>query len=145
MDMMPTRRSKCQSEKNTSSPFASSKIKSDKIRKVLEPRGRELSRIKDYNSHDLLEVCIDSMVRNNWYRIIPIHIWECDHVSFSMGQSWCLIRPLLVDLGYIDERGGVLHVRAKKLLLLSDIYNGVNKLHISDTHLKGEKKTSSCV
>ena len=66
-------------------------------------------------------------------------------MSFSMGQSWNLIRPLLVDLGYIDERCGVLLVRADKLLLLSKIYNGVNKLHISDTHLKGEKNTISCV
>ena len=57
-----------------------------------------------------------------------------------MGQSWDLIRPLLVSLGYIDVRDGVLHVRAKNLLLMSDIYNGSEKLHISDTHLKGENK-----
>ena len=120
--------------------LASFKNKSDKKRKVLEPRGRELSRIKEYNSSELLELCIHSMESYIWYRIISKNTFECDHVSFSMGQSWDLIRPLLVSLGYIDVRGGVLNVRAKKLLLLSDIYNGSEKVHISDTHLKGGNK-----
>ena len=142
MDMTPTRRSKRQSDKNTSPPFGSFKNKSHKIRKVLEPRGPELSRIKDYNSSELLELCIHSMESYIWYRIIPKNTSECDHVSFSMGQSWDLIRPLLIKLGYIDVRGGALHVREKKLLLLIDNFNGLEKLYISTTYLKGEQKTT---
>lgn len=62
-----------------------------------------------------------------------------------MGQYCNLIHPLLVELGYIDERGGELHERLKKLNLLNDIYNGEDKMHISDMHLKDKKYYFMCL
>ena len=58
-----------------------------------------------------------------------------------MGQSWDLLYPLLLKLGYIDKRMGVDNVRVKKLQLLIYILYGEEKLHLSDNHLKGGGET----
>ena len=82
MDMTPTRRSKRQSEKNTTSECMSFQNKNDKKRKVLEPKGRALLHFEQFNLSDFLKLCIRNMLTHVWFRIIPITTSECDHVSF---------------------------------------------------------------
>ena len=63
-----------------------------------------------------------------------------DDFAFSAGQSWELIQPLLVHLGYLIERGGLLKINVDKLANLQHADLGKNKFHISNTHHKGETK-----
>ena len=145
MSMTLARRSKRKGFIDSSITLASSQSKHVKILELLEPRGREcLSPIK-YTSPQLFECCTHSMIKYNWYRVVPLNHQKSDDIAFSMGQSWDLVRILMVELGYIEERMGVDYVRLKKLQLLSETFNSDVQLHISDTHLKGEKNTILCV
>lgn len=54
----------------------------------------------------LFEHCIHAMIKSNWCRVVPINHWTCDDIAFSMGQSWDLVRSIMVALGYIEERMG---------------------------------------
>ena len=115
-----------------------------KTLEVLKPRGRECLSPIVLSSTELLSCCIHSMIKHNWYRVVPINHWKCDDIAFSIGQSWDLLRLLMIELGYIKFMMRVDCVRVKQLRLLCDNFNG-DTLILSDTHLKGEKNTISCV
>ena len=66
---------------------------------------------------------------------------QCDDFAFLVGQSWELIQPLLIHLGYILEVGDELKLNLDKFADLQHEYLGKNKFHMSNTHLKGDTKT----
>ena len=142
MDMTPTRRSKRSCESSYSSPVARSQHKIQKIPKGLKVRASNDICTVDYNSVTLLNQCINAMIPHNWYIILPLHDNECDDIAFSSGQSWQLLYPLMVDLGYVKEFAGGLNVVVSKLALLSHSFAGKHKLNISTGRPRGEKNTT---
>ena len=92
-----------------------------------------------YSSATMLQRCINYMIPHNWYRILPLHANECDDIAFSSGQSWQLLCPLMVDLGYVKDITGGLNVVVSKLALLSHSFAGKHKLNISTGRPRGEK------
>ena len=50
-------------------------------------------------SFKLLELCFHRMTTHIWYRLSPIDLIKCDEFAFSVGQSWDLLRPLIIHLG----------------------------------------------
>ena len=139
MDMTPTRRSKRKSESSYSSLVVRSQHKNNKIPKGLKVRANNERSTVEYNSVTLLNQCINAMIPHNWYIILPLHDNECDDIAFSSGQSWQLLCPLLVDLGYEEEVASELNVVMSKLTSLTHTFTSVHKLHISYTRLAGEK------
>ena len=79
------------------------------------------------------------MVPHNWYRIIPKNNDCYDDISFSMGQSWDLILPILIDLGYINRTSNSLNIIYTRFLNLRHELNENLDIHISDNHPRGEK------
>ena len=126
--MTPTRRSKRKSGINPSSSLASSQHKHVKTLAVLKPRGLQCLSPVVLSSTDLLSCCIHSMIKYNWYRVVPINDWKCDDIAFSMGQSWDLLRLLMIELGHIKVIMGVDCVRVEKLLLLCETIEGEDSL-----------------
>jgi len=91
-------------------------------------------------SQKLLELIFDRMNPHIWYRVLPLDSMKCDDFAFSVGQSWDLIQPLLLHLGYLLEVGDEIKLNVDKLSNLQHANLGKNKLHLSNTHLKGETK-----
>ena len=139
MDMTPTRRSKRSCESIYANPVESSQHKSKKITKGLKVRRLDGVSSMEYDSGELWEQCINAMIPHNWYRILPLHNNECDDLAFSCGQSWQLLSPLLVDLGYLEEVGSELNVVVSRLTSLTHTFTSIHKLHITYTKLAGEK------
>jgi len=139
MDMTTTRRSKRKSNSNYANPVVCSQHKSNKIPKGLKVRANDGVCTRDHNSGTLLQQCINAMIPHNWYRILPLLNNECDDLAFSCGQSWQLLCPLLVDLGYVEETAGELKVVVSRLTSLTHTFTSVHKLHISSARLHGEK------
>ena len=81
------------------------------------------------------------MTRHNWYRLLPVELGRCYDFAFAVGLSWELIKYLLLELGYLFEKGGDKCVNAEKFINLQHVQFGKHKFHISNTHFKGEKKT----
>ena len=139
MDMTPTRRSKRKSKSIYANPVESSQHKSHKIVKGLKVRRLNGISSMEYDSDELWEQCINSMIPHNWYRILPLHSNECDDLALSCGQSWQLLCPLRVGLGYLEEIASELNVVVSRLTSLTHTFTSVHKLHISYTRLAGEK------
>ena len=64
------------------------------------------------------------MTPHNWYRLLPVDLGRCDDFVFVVGQSWELIKPLLVQLGYPIESGGVLEINADNFVNLQHVTFG---------------------
>ena len=88
----------------------------------------------------LLELCFNRMNPHIWYRLLPLDIMKCDDFAFSVGQSWDLIQPLLIHLGYLFEVGEELKLNVDRFANLQHVNLGNDKFHMSNTHLKGDTK-----
>lgn len=84
-----------------------------------------------YNSGELLEQCTNAIIPHNCYILLPLHNNECDDFEFSFGQSWHLLWPLLVDLGYVEEVSSEVNVVVSKLASLTHRFTNKHKLHFS--------------
>ena len=91
-------------------------------------------------SQKLLELIFDRMNPHIWFRILPQDSNKCDDFAFSVGQSWDLIQPLLLHLGYLLQVGNQIKLNVDKLSNLQHANLGKHKLHMPNTHLKGEAK-----
>ena len=112
------RRSKRKSKSDYASQPAPARIESNKIPKILKASGRGLRACTVSNSEELWHHLIRRMVPHNWYRIIPKINDSYDDISFSMGQSWDLILPILIDLGYINRTSNSLNIMYTRFLNL---------------------------
>ena len=134
------RRSKRKSKSDYASQPAPARIESNKIPKILKASRRGLRVCTVSNSEELWHHCIGRMVPHNWYRIIPKNNDSYDDISFSMGQSWDLILPILIDLGYINRTSNSLNIIYTRFLNLRHELNKILDIHISDNHPKGKKR-----
>ena len=139
--MSSPRRSKRKCKSDYASPDGRPRIEVNDTLKELQSIGPIRALQNNSNSSKLLELCIKRMTPHNWYRILPKNEGRCDDFAFSCGQSWELIQPLLVDLGYLLESGGELKLNADKFANLQNVNFGNNRFQISNTHLQGESKT----
>ena len=134
--MSSPRRSKRKCKSNYASLDARPRIEVKNTLKDLKSIGPIHTLPNVYVSRKLLELCFDRMNPHIWYRILPLDNMQCDDFAFSVGQSWELIQPLLIHLGYILEVGDELKLNLDKFADLQHEYLGINKFHMSDPHLK---------
>ena len=137
--------SPCRSKRKCKSDYASPdgrpRIELNDTLHDPKPRGHSRALQNNSTSSKLLELCFKRMTPHNWYRLLPNDLGRYDDFAFSVGQSWELIQPLLVELGYLLQSGGDLKINADKFANLQHVTFGKNQFHISNTHFKGEMKT----
>lgn len=67
------------------------------------------------------------MITHTWYRILPLHSIKCDNLAFAIGQSWDLICPFIVDLGYIYDVQGSIRITVLQFENLQHLNMGGKK------------------
>ena len=138
--MRSPRRSKRKCISNYASPDVPPRIKIKNTLQDLKSIGHIRALPNVSLSQKLLELIFDRMNPHIWFRILPLDSNKCDDFAFSVGQSWDLIQPLLLHLGYILEIGEQTKLNVDKLRNLEHANMGKHKFHMSFTHLKGESK-----
>ena len=138
--MSSPRRSKRKCISNYASPDGPSRIKVKNTLQDLKSIGTIRALPNGSVSQKLLELIFDRMTPHIWFRILPQDSNKCDDFAFSVGQSWDLIQPLLLHLGYLLEVGEQIKLNVDKLANLQHANLGKHKFHMSNTHLKGESK-----
>lgn len=83
------------------------------------------------------------MQKNIWFRILPIDLEECDHLSCALATDLESILPVLFSLGLVYMMSGKLQIMKKQW---SELYNQCNgffifKLHFGFSHPKGGLKS----
>jgi len=138
--MSSPRRSKRKCISNYASPDVPPRIKIKNTLQDLKSIGHIRALPNVSLSQKLLELIFDRMNPHIWFRILPLDSNKCDDFAFSVGQSWDLIQPLLLHLGYILEIGEQTKLNVDKFRNLEHANMGKHKFHLSFTHLKGESK-----
>lgn len=136
------RLSKRKSTRKYASLSAHARIKSNKSPKILKASGREL---KTYNIQCLTQKSCGTTVLDAWSLIDGIELYQniLMHVMifpFSMGQSWDVVLPTLIYLGYITRFSNTLIINYIKFENLRHELSGIFYLHISENHPKGENR-----
>ena len=112
--MSPPRRSKRKCQSDYASQDGRPRIELNDTLQDLKSIGPIRALQNNSTSSKLLELCFRRMTSHNWYRLLPNDLGRYDDFAFSVGQSWELIQPLLVQLGYLLESGGELITNADK-------------------------------
>ena len=111
LKMSSPRRSKRQCKSNYASPNGRPRIEVPNTIQELKSIGPIRSLPNASVSLKLLKLIFDRMNPHIWCRILPLDSMKCDDFAFSCGQSWDLIKPLLLHLGYLcDYSEQVTHV-----------------------------------
>ena len=138
--MSSPRRSKRKCKSDYASPSGRARIEANDTLKVLKAIGPSSILTNASDSSNLLQLCFGRMNPHIWYRILPLDAMKCDDVAFGTGQSWDLLRPLLLNLEYLYEYGGGFRVNINKFANLQHVEFGKNRFHLSNTQLNGESK-----
>ena len=132
------------SKRKCKSIYASSAVptgnQGNNVSKVLKPSQHSRICLKDISSDVLLELCFQRMNAHTWYRILPFDHQNCDDIAFAIGQSWDLICPLLVDMGYLYEVNNEIRINLLKFENLLHLDIGNKKINMSYHHQKNESR-----
>ena len=96
--MSSTRRSKRKCKSDYASLAMRLQIEVNNTLNDLKMIGQSHTLTNGSNSTKLFHLCLQRMTPHIWYRIIPLDSMKCDDFAFPTGQSWDLLRPLLVHL-----------------------------------------------
>ena len=116
-------------------PFKNKRVKTQVITSYGGSNG--MSKIKD-KSAEIFQQCLQRMPQGTWYRINPDYDEESNTIASAIGQSWILLRPLLIHLNYFLVTDNHLKINVTKFQLLSSSTSFGTQINFGSYRSKGK-------